>query len=109
MAGCIKYYYFRSDGRRWRLPGTPLDFEFLANYHRLLDETTPAPAPEGQQKGWFGAVVDDSLKMASYKEKKRARRAEYKRVLEAPQGRYGRLPLRDLRRRHIRRTRDERA
>lgn len=108
-AGCIKYYYFRRDGRRWRLPGVPLDENFMAVYHRLLEETAPSEAPEAYQKGSFGALVDDYLKTASYKEKKPSTRAEYKRVLEALQGRYGRLPLRDLRRRHIRRMRDERA
>jgi hypothetical protein len=34
--GRARYYYFRRDGRRWRLPGEPMSSKFMEEYRRLL-------------------------------------------------------------------------
>jgi enterobacteria phage integrase len=109
--GLVRYWYFRRNGRRWRLPGSPLSDEFMAEYHRLVAETIPAAANEVRShgSGSFGALVLDYLASGAFKEKKPSTQAEYRRVLEALAERYGDKPIRLLERRHIRRMRDERA
>lgn len=39
--GCGSYWYFRRNGRHWRLPGAPGTVEFSHEYQRLLDTTRP--------------------------------------------------------------------
>lgn len=112
--GRVQYYYFRRAGRRWRLPGVPLSEEFMEEYRRLVTVTEPSAAEppsdrSGYRHGSFGALVNDYLKCAEFKDNKESTRGEYKRVLEALQSAHGDKPLRELRRRHIRRIRDERA
>lgn len=113
--GQIAYFYFRRNGRRWRLPGKPGEVAFAEEYSRLLAETSAAPdagsGPDRKSypRGSFGALVNEYLSTANYREKKLRVRAEYKRVLESLQNLHGQKPVRALRRRHIRRMRDERA
>jgi integrase len=59
--------------------------------------------------GSFGALVRDYLDSGDFKEKRESTKAEYRRVLEALAARHGNKPVRDLKRRHVRRMRDERA
>ena len=57
----------------------------------------------------FGALVQDYLLSAEYKEKKLNTQAEYRRVLEALQEHHGHKPVALPKRRHVRKIRDERA
>jgi enterobacteria phage integrase len=113
--GRVQHYYFRRNGRRWVLPGKPLSEEFMEEYRRLVDATTPgvmgeAPADKRTYPpGSFGALINDYLDSGEFKDNKPRTKAEYKRVLEALQERHGNKPLRQLRRRHVRKMRDERA
>jgi integrase len=113
--GRIAYYYFRRRGRRWKLPGEPFSEEFMAEYRRLLEATGLGAAigmpidRRDYAAGSFGALINDYLRSAAFKEKKPRTQAEYQRVLEDLQSRKGHNPLKLLRRRHIRQIRDERA
>ncbi len=108
------YYYFRRNGRRWQLPGEPFSDEFMTEYWRLLEATRPAAAMgpidrRAYTPGSFGALINDYLQSASFKQKKPRTQAEYRRVLEAIAAAHGEKPVRLLERRHIRKMRDERA
>jgi integrase len=111
----VRYYYFRRNGRRWRLPGEPLSEEFMAEYRRLLAESTSsgqASATADRRTypaGSFGALVNDYLASGAFKEKKPSTKAEYRRVLEALSVQHGHKPVRELERRHIRKICDERS
>jgi integrase len=111
--GRVAYYYFRRNGRRWELRGEPLSDQFMAEYRRLLLETDVARPDVSHrtvyQRGTLGALVHEYLKSAVFKEKKSRTAAEYRRVLEGLVGMYGPKPIRELRRRHVRRIRGERA
>lgn len=113
--GQIKHHYFRRNGRRWPLPGKPLSEEFMEEYRRLLKLTEPnaAQAAPVDRRNYtpasFGALINDYLASGDYKDKKASTKAEYKRVLESLQERHGDKPVRLMRRRHIRKIRDERS
>jgi integrase len=111
------YWYFRRNGRRWKLPGQPLTEEFATEYQHLktytdgltaasveapIDKRTYAP-------GSFGALASDYLGCGNYKQLKPRTKAEYKRVLEGLQKRHGDKPVSQIRRRHVRKMRDERT
>jgi hypothetical protein len=87
----------------------------MEEYRRLLKETAPgaSTAPPADKRTYpassFGALINDYLDSAEFKEKKPSTRAEYRRVLEILQDQHGNKPVRQLRRRHIRKMRDERA
>lgn len=110
-SGRTTFYYFRRAKRRWRLPGTPADEAFMAEYHRLLAETTPQRAAGlvRDSNGTFGALVRDFLTSGQFKEKRPSTQREYRRVLEALAAQHGPKPVRLLERRHIRQIRDARA
>ena len=72
--GRVLYYYFRRRGRRWRLPGEPLSEGFMAEYRRLLAETTPAlsnPERPTNPPGSFGALVIDYFAAPEFRAKGR--------------------------------------
>ena len=87
----------------------------MAEYRRLteLSSTTPATqAPTDKRHyapGTFGALVQDYLATAVYKEKKPSTRSEYRRVLEILQARHGDKPVHMIKKRHVRKMRDDRA
>ncbi len=83
----------------------------MAEYRRLLAETSPAEPRQIQPRGpgSFGALVLDYLASGDFREKKPSTQAEYRRVLEALAESHGPKPVRQIERRHIRRMRDERA
>jgi site-specific recombinase XerD len=109
--GRIRYWYFRRDSRRWRLPGQPASEEFAAEYQRLkaLTESTEPVERRPYATGSFGALVRDYLASAAYKEKRARTAAEYRRVLEGLVTAHGHKPVYQLRRRHVRKIRDERS
>ena len=110
--GVVRYWYFRRNGRRWRLPGSPLSDEFMQEYRRLVAETEPATstsAGPSQGPGSFGALVRDYLASGVFREKRPSTQSEYRRVLETLAEVHGPKPIRQLERRHIRRIRDERT
>jgi hypothetical protein len=58
-AGRLAYWYFRHNGRQWRLPGTPLSEEFMLEYQRLLALTHADTAPEN------GAIESAATRQAA--------------------------------------------
>jgi hypothetical protein len=111
--GVVRHWYFRRNGRRWPLPGTPLSEEFMAEYRRLLAETGTTPqarlAGAPHAPGSFGRLVADYFQSGEFKQLGERTKAEYRRVLEGLAERHGPNLVRDLRRRHVRKMRDERA
>src|SRR5262245_36277633 len=87
---------------------------FMEEYQRLLTETdkpaaSPPPDRRSYASGSFGLLVNEYLASAEYQEKKPSTQAEYRRVLEVLQELHGGKPVNQLKRRHIRKIRDERA
>ena len=115
--GRPQFWYFRRNGCRRRLPGLPHSVQFMEAYWAVLKETDHASgaachAQAGRSQhgtGSFGALVRDYLKSAKFKEKANTTRAEYRRVLEALAELHGAKPVRNIRYRHVRKMRDERA
>jgi integrase len=109
--GRPKYWYFRRNGRRWRLPGEPFSAAFMAEYQRLLAVTGPTmSAPAGESPpGSFGAVVIDYLASPEFKAKKPTTQRLYRMVLERLTGMHGNKPIALLERRHIKAWRNERS
>ena len=106
--GVVRHWYFRRNGRRWRLPGNPYsDANARAEYTRLEQETDKESAPaagtaDRYATGSFGALVRDYLSSGTFREKKPSTRAEYRRVMEALAEAHGAKPVRLIERRHIR-------
>ena len=113
--GRVRHWYFRRNGRRWRLPGDPdSDASASEEYWRLRKETDRDSGPavgaaDRHAPGSFGALVRDYLASGTFREKRPSTQAEYRRVLEALAAVHGPKPVRLMERRHIRRIRDERA
>lgn len=112
--GRVRYWYFRRRGQRWRLPGEPMSEDFMAEYHRLLKVTEPVvgaglPDKRGFAPGSLGALVNSYFGCAKFKQTKPSTKSEYRRILEKLQQEDGHRPVRDLKRRHVRLLRDERA
>src|SRR5262245_1832541 len=115
--GRTLYYYFRRNGRLWRLPSDPFSEEFAAEYTRLkalTDRQAASMADTPLDKrhfgvGTFGKLINDYLNCGEYKQLKPRTKAEYKRVLEALQRLYGHLIVVGMKRRHIRKMRDAKA
>ena len=110
-----RHYYFRRNKQRWPLRGEPLSEAFLEEYRRLLAETESgkgAAPPKDRRafgSGSFGALVSDYLASGDFRQKKASTQDTYRRVLEQLQARHGNKPTSALRRRHIRKMRDELA
>ena len=109
--GRVRYWYFRRNGRRWRLPGDPSSETFMAEYRRLLVTTNPAqPSDVGPwPPGTFGALVEDYFGSPEFKDLKPATQSMYRRVLEPIAKRIGRHPVGHVERRHVKAMRDEKA
>src|SRR5262245_17001184 len=111
------YWYFRRGGQQWRLPGEPFTEKFAAEYQRPLALTDGQVAPTHDSPldkrsygpGSFGALVSDYLTSGEYKRLKPRTKAAYRRVLESLQRLHGDKNVANIRRRHIRKMRDERA
>jgi hypothetical protein len=108
--GRVRYWYFRRNGRRWRLPGEPGTGEFEARYQELLEATAPAaPTLGAHAPGTFGALVDDYFAAPEFKDRKPATQSMYRRVLEPIAKRIGHHAVRHIERRHVKAMRDEKA
>jgi hypothetical protein len=109
------HYYFRRHKRRWPLPppGDPPSDAFLREYRRLCDATdsgknTACPSDRrSYAPGTFGALVNDYLASSDFRQRKPSTQETYRRVLEQLQQRQGHKPVRLIRRRNIRKLRDE--
>lgn len=109
--GDLKYYYFRRNGRRFRLPGPLLSSEFMAAYSALLADLPANAEPTVADRrnhlpGTFGALVREYLASASFKEKANSTQTLYRRALDKLSAESGTKPVRLLKRRHIRKMRD---
>jgi hypothetical protein len=109
------YYYFRRNGRLWRLPGEPSSPEFTTEYQRLKTLTDAEPSSEAPTdrrdypRGTFGALVNDFLASGQYKTKSPRTRGEYKRVCDALSAVHGHKRVSHIERRHVRQIRDAKA
>lgn len=109
--GRIKYFYFRRSGMRQRLPGEPGSVVFAETYEALLTATAERcsdPAQDRRQfaAGTFGALTNDYLASATFKEKAASTQALYRQILDKLSTENGSKPVRLLRRRHVRKIRD---
>ena len=114
--GRIVYWYFRRNGRRWRLDGEPLSEEFMHVYYRLLAETdagvSAAPPADRRDypRGSFGCLIHDYLGSGQFKTKLMPRtKNEYRRICEVLQQHHGWKKVAHLKRRHVRQIRDEKG
>ena len=109
------YYYFRRNGRLWRLPGEPSSPEFTTEYQRLKTLTDAEPSSEAPTdrrdypRGTFGALVNDFLASGQYKTNSPRTRGEYKRVCDALSAVHGHKRVSHIERRHVRQIRDAKA
>ena len=116
------YYYFRRNGRRWRLPGELLSEEFMVEYRRLKEETDVAEQSDPPEdrldfpRGTFGRLVSDYLASGEFKvgkgkkKRKSARtKASYERLCQMLQREHGTKRVSRLERRHVRQIRDAKA
>jgi integrase len=110
-AGRLRYWYFRRNGRRWRLPGEPFSPAFMAEYQRLLAATeSSSPTSPGElPPGSFGAVVLDYLASPEFRTKRPSTQRVYRLVLERLAGMHGHKPIALLERRHVKAWRNERS
>src|SRR5262245_20584428 len=103
--GRLRYWYFRRNGRRWRLPSQPLSEAFMVEYRRLVAATEPPNPSTGQPAllpGSFGALVRDYLNSkVEFGEKKPGTQRVYRAVLEPLAEAHGDKPVALLERRHI--------
>ena len=108
--GRVRYWYFRRNGRRWRLPGEPLSEEFMADYHRLKAATEPAPAsgPQTYPPKSFGALVADYFASPEFRDRKPNTQAMYRRIIEPLAEKHGMNPVALIERRHIKQWRNAR-
>ena len=101
--GRVKYWYFRRNKRRWRLPGEPFTPAFMAEYQRLLKATKPASSAslDDLPPGSFGALVLNYLASPEFKTKRPNTQKAYRLVLERLAALHGPKPVALLERRHI--------
>jgi integrase len=101
--GIVKYYYFRRNGRRWRLPGEPTSEEFQAEYRALVAATEPAQPsrPAGYAPGTLGALVIDYFASAKFMNLRPSSQKMYRLVLKPLVERHGHKPIRSLQRHNI--------
>ena len=93
--GRVLYHYFRRNGRRWRLPGSPGSAEFAGAYHRLQPRPNPAkPAPQlGYPPTSIGALIDDYFASPEFRDTKPNTQRVYRIVLEPLAKRIGRTAV----------------
>ena len=113
--GRVTYWYFRRHGRRWRLPGVPLSKEFMAEYQRLLAETsmTVVTAPPDNRRdylrGTFGALINDYLASGQFASRAPPTRYLYRLTCERLQHEHGWKRVAQLERRHVRQIIDAKS
>lgn len=110
--GRVRYWYFRRNGRRWRLPGEPRSAEWLAEYARLKEATdaerkapkaeTTTPAP-----GSLKAIIVSYYRSPEWKNLKPNSQRAYGMAIASLEERAGHLPIALIERRHIKKLRDE--
>jgi integrase len=112
--GRIKYWYFRRNGQRWRLPGEPLSEEWLAEYARLKATTDAArqsaaePLTTYPPKS-FGALALDYYDSDEFRYRKSSTKTMYRRIIDPLVDRIGAHAVALIERRHIRKWRNEKA
>src|SRR5262249_49958793 len=103
--GCARYY-FRYQGQRVKLPGSPGSAEFTAEYDALL---RGIKAEQQQEKnnvafgpGTLGQVIEKYLASAEFPNKAVSTQTVYRKLLDDLKGIAGTGLIVDLRERHIR-------
>lgn len=102
--GRVHYWYFRRNGRYWRLPGAPGSPEFMAAYTTLLGETAVQRSPkrsQGHPAGSMGALVTEYYGSPAFQNLKPASQRVYRMVLDELRAKAGDNPVALLERRHI--------
>jgi site-specific recombinase XerD len=109
--GRVRYWYFRRNGRRWRLPDRPGSPAFVAEYARLLAATEPAK-PTGAHEhppGSIGAVILEYFEEPEFTDRKLNTQRIYRLILEQLAERIGHHHVAYIERRHVKKLRNERA
>lgn len=103
-------YYFRYQGRRWRIPG-PGEEGFAAAYEALRAEIAAAPTPAARNvaflRGSLGWAIERFLASPGYADRAETTKRNYRRVLDVLRERYGAGLLKDLKPRHVKVMRNE--
>src|SRR5262245_2851055 len=82
--GRVLYFYFRRNGRRWRLPGPPLSEEFMAEYRRLRAATESAQGATlaSVLPGSFAALIQDYFASPEFRSTKPNTQRIYRLIIE---------------------------
>lgn len=112
--GRVRYWYFRRNGRGWRLPGEPGSAEFAAEWARLKAETdaTAKPDPESltpPPPKSFAALALDYYASPEFRDRKPGTQRIYRRIIDGLVKRIGPHAVALIERRHVKKWRDERA
>jgi len=94
----IEYGYYRRNGRRQRIDGTPGSAAFAAAYARIhaQHEDASIKADPRQMTGTFGWLVDQYLRSPRYREKAPATQKFYRRYMDELRSRYDERPAATL-------------
>ena len=109
--GRVRYWYFRRNGRRWRLPGEPGE---VGNLHGGVRPSAGGHQPGAAVRGAVAAGLvwgagGRLLRSPEFKDRKPSTQSMYRRVLEPIAKRIGRHPAGHVERRHVKAMRDEKA
>lgn len=111
--GRVKYWYFRRNGRYWRLPGEPKSNEWLAEYNRLKTASEPRPStavrPARPIPGSLKALAVAYFASPEFRERSAGTQRIYRIVIDQLVEKHGHKPIALIERRHVKRWRDERA
>lgn len=109
--GRIAYYYFRRNGRRWRLPGKPLSEEWTAEYHRLKasTETTKPEGPTVYPPKSVGALIMEYQASPEWRDLKPNSQRVYGYVIDWLLKKHGMHAVALIKRKHIKKWRDARS
>jgi len=112
--GHQSYWYFRRNGRMWRLPGIPHSPEFMEAYYLREAETDPKKAeppsdPIKPVPGSLKAVAIEYMRGPEWRNLKPASQRLYKHVLDPMVKKRGHKPIALIERKHIKQWREEKA
>lgn len=111
--GRIGYWYFRRNGRRWRLPGERHSEEWLAEYARRKAQTDAEAKPACELAAYppksIGALALDYYASPEFRARKPSTQRMYRRCIDAVVKDAGHVQAAMIERRHVKAMRDERA
>jgi hypothetical protein len=111
--GQVKYWYFRRNGRYWKLPGEPLSPQWQAAYARAKAASEPQAAASVRSirpiEGSLKALATEYYASPEFRERSENTKRIYRIVIDRLVDKHGDKPVALIERRHVKRWRDERA